>query len=179
MIVHTAGHSTLSLEAFVDLLAAHGIRAVADVRRYPASRRHPHFAREAFDAGLAAAGITYLWIPELGGRRPTRPDSPHRAWKVEGFRGYADHLETPEFASGLDRLLALAAAHPTAVVCAEAHHTKCHRRILADALLARGIEVLHTRPNTPPEPHHLPPFARIEGTRLIYDDSTQPTLPNT
>ena len=179
MIVHTVGHSTLEMEAFLRLLEAHGVRAIADVRRYPASRRHPHFAREAFEAALAGAGAAYLWIPELGGRRPPRPDSPHRAWRVEGFRGYADHLDTPEFATGLDRLLTFAAEHPTAVMCAEAQPTRCHRRILADALVVRGIQVLHIRSPTRAEEHHLPPFARIQNGHLVYDGETQLPLPGT
>jgi uncharacterized protein (DUF488 family) len=179
MTVHTAGHSTLALDDFLALLDVHGIRGIADVRRHPGSRRHPHFAREPLEASLARAGIAYLWIPELGGRRRPRPDSPHRAWKVEAFRGYADHLDTAEFRTGMDRLLAFATERPTALLCAEALHTRCHRRLIADALVVRNVDVLHLRKGSTPEPHRLPPFARVDDGHLIYDVETQAILPGT
>lgn len=177
MVVHTLGHSTLALDAFVGLLARHGIAGVADVRRFPASRRHPQFAREALAAALEAAGVAYAWLPELGGRRRPRPDSPHVGWRIEGFRGYADHMETAEFTAGLARLLALAATRPTAVLCAEAVPWRCHRRLLADALVARRVAVRHVLGPTRADPHALTEFARLDGERVVYDRRAQPRLP--
>jgi uncharacterized protein (DUF488 family) len=110
VVVHTVGHSTRTLETFLAILHGQSIAVVADVRRFPKSRRHPHFGGETLARSLEAAGLRYAWIPQLGGRRTPRPDSPHTAWREPGFRGYADHLATPEFAAGLARLLDLAAA---------------------------------------------------------------------
>jgi uncharacterized protein (DUF488 family) len=174
--VYTLGHSTLDLAAFLDRLALHGIAGIADVRTFPASRRHPHFAREALSAALAQAGIAYDWLPALGGRRKARADSPHVGWRVEGFRGYADHMESAEFTSGVARLLVIAATRPTAVMCAEAVPWRCHRQLLADALLVRGVEVRHVTGASPPQAHRLTPFARVEGDRLVYDRTAQGRL---
>jgi uncharacterized protein (DUF488 family) len=169
VIVHTLGHSTLALPDFLALVAHHGIGTIADVRRYPASRRHPHFAGEALAAALADAGVTYRWLPGLGGRRSGRADSPHVAWRNAAFRAYADHMETAEFAAELDTLLALAGELPTAILCAEAVPWRCHRQLLADALVARGVEVRHVIGTAAPGVHRLPPFARLVGTRVVYD----------
>lgn len=169
MVVHTLGHSTLAREDFLALLEAHGLAAIADVRRFPASRRHPHFAREAFAHHLAGAGRTYAWLPALGGRRSGRPDSPHIAWRNAAFRAYADHMDTVEFRDGLAALLALARERPTAVLCAEAVPWRCHRQLIADALVARGIEVRHVLGPATVERHRLVPFARLAGDRVVYD----------
>jgi uncharacterized protein (DUF488 family) len=169
VVVYTVGHSTLPLESFLALLGTEAIGAVADVRRFPASRRHPHFGREALADALERAGVRYVWLPGLGGRREGRGASPHVAWRSASFRAYADHMETPEFASELTRLLELAAAHRTAVLCAEAVPWRCHRQLIADALLARGIEVRHLIGGAPPGLHRLTPFARLEGQRVVYD----------
>lgn len=169
VVVYTIGHSTRTLADLLDLLGVHDVAGVADVRRFPASRRHPRFGREALAASLAAAGLAYDWLPELGGRRPARPDSPHTAWRVAAFRGYADHMDSPEFAAGLARLLALAAHRPTAVMCAEAVPWRCHRQLLADALVARGVEVRHVVDRAPARPHRLSPLARVVGDRIVYD----------
>jgi uncharacterized protein (DUF488 family) len=169
VVVHTVGHSTLSADALVALLEGHAVTAVADVRRYPASRRHPHFGREPLAATLAAAGIAYVWLPALGGRRRARPDSPHVAWRSDAFRAYADHMDTAEFAGGLAELLALAGTRATAVMCAEAVPWRCHRQLIADALVARGIEMRHILGRGRPEVHRLTPFARLDGTRVLYD----------
>jgi len=167
--VHTIGHSTRTLRELLDLLSQHGIAGIADVRRFPASRRHPHFAREALARALAESGIRYDWLPELGGRRSSRPDSPHVAWRTAGFRGYADHMESAEFRAGLARLLALAAARPTAVLCAEAVPWRCHRQLIADALVARGLSVMHVTGPGEASPHRLTSFARLDGERIVYD----------
>jgi uncharacterized protein (DUF488 family) len=177
VIVYTLGHSTLPLDAFLGLLSGHGIAGIADVRRFPASRRHPHFARDALATSLTAAGVAYAWLPELGGRRTPRPDSPHVGWRIEGFRGYADHMETSEFAGGLTRLLEIAAARSSAVLCAEAVPWRCHRRLLADALLTRGIEVRHILGPKTVDPHRLTEFARLDGHRVVYDRRAQARLP--
>ena len=169
MIVYTLGHSTLAPESFLDLVRAHGILGIADVRRFPASRRHPHFAREALGDALAAAGVAYAWLPGLGGRRHGQRDSPHVAWTNAAFRAYADHMETAEFKAELDRLLDLARQRPTAVLCAEAVPWRCHRQLIADALLARGIDVRHAVGHGPATPHRLTSFARVADDRLIYD----------
>lgn len=179
MIVYTLGHSTLDAAAFLRLLVAHGIAGVVDVRRFPASRRHPHFSAERLEATLAEAGNRYDWVPALGGRRTPRPDSPNVGWQVAGFRGYADHMESAEFAAGLDALLALAAARPTAIMCAEAVQWRCHRRLVADALVVRGIDVRHVLGPTKVEPHALTDFARVVGTCIVYDAVPQPRLPGT
>lgn len=176
MVVHTVGHSTLTLEAFLELLSAHGIDAVVDVRSFPGSRRHPHFARERLAAALAERGIEYAWLPALGGRRKGRPDSPHAAWRSESFRAYADHMDGDEFRAGLADLLAIAARRRAAVMCAEAVPWRCHRQLLSDALLARGVRVLHATGPGPAADHTLTPFARLEGERIVYDRGVQGTL---
>jgi uncharacterized protein (DUF488 family) len=169
VVVYTAGHSTLSLDAFLALLRAAEIAAVADVRRFPASRRHPHFAREPLAAALAQAGIAYAWLPGLGGRRSPRAGSRHVAWRSASFRAYADHMDTPEFRTELARLVDLARARRTAVLCAEAVPWHCHRQLIADALVARGIGVQHLLGGAPAAPHRLTPFARVDGADVIYD----------
>ena len=168
MVVYTVGHSTLPLDAFLAALRAGGIACIADVRRFPASRRHPHFAREPLADALARAGIRYAWLLGLGGRRRGRAGSPHVAWRSASFRAYADHMETDEFRQELARLLALARERPTAVLCAEAVPWRCHRQLIADALVARGVAVRHLI-GTTSEPHRLTPFARIDGERVVYD----------
>lgn len=143
LTVWTVGHSTRTLGAFIEMLAAHGIEAVADVRRFPASRKHPHFNRDVLEPALAAAGIEYLTLPELGGRRRPRPDSKNTAWRNESFRGYADYMETPEFAAGIARLMELARRRHTAILCAEALWWRCHRALIADHLKSGGVVVRH------------------------------------
>lgn len=169
MVVHTVGHSVLPLEEFLALLRAHGIGAIADVRRYPASRRHPHFARDALARALASAGVAYQWLPGLGGRRRARPDSLHVAWRNESFRGYADHMETAEFREALAGLVARARERSTAIMCAEAVPWRCHRQLIADALVARGTVVRHVLGPRAAEEHAMTPFARVEGERVVYD----------
>ena len=152
----------------MELLSAHGIQAVADVRRFPGSRRHPHFARETLEAWLRAHDIGYRWMPELGGRRKARPDSVNTGWRVEAFRGYADYLETPEAADAIASLEAMALEQPTAVMCAEALWWQCHRRLIADRLLAQGHSVLHIESVTKSSPHKLVPPAHLRNGKLSY-----------
>jgi uncharacterized protein (DUF488 family) len=176
VIVHTVGHSTRPLADFLALLHGHGIAAVADVRRFPGSRRHPHFVRDALAAALAGEGLGYAWLEALGGRRHGRADSPHVAWRNAAFRAYADHMDTAEFRAGLDALLRLAAERPTAVMCAEAVPWRCHRQLVADALTARGVCVRHVTGPGAADIHRLTPFARLEGERVVYDGGQPPLV---
>lgn len=167
-MIYTIGHSSLEAGAFLDLLRAHGIRQLADVRTLPGSRRHPQFNLEALEAALPQHGIAYRHFPALGGRRPPRPDSSNTAWQHHAFRGYADYMETPDFQGALARLREFARDAPTAVMCAEAVWWKCHRRLLADALVARGVPVFHILSAAAPKPHELSGFARLDGACLRY-----------
>lgn len=170
--IFTIGHSTRTLDEFLAPLRAHGIRAVVDVRRFPGSRRHPRFSREALAASLRAAGIDYLHEEALGGRRSVAAGSRNGAWRNRGFRGYADYMATAAFGRALTRLEAAAAARPTAILCAEAVPWRCHRSLIADALAARGAQVLHILSGSDARPHMLNPSARVgaDGT-LTYPAS--------
>jgi len=165
----TIGHSTRTLEELVALLRGGGVELVVDVRRFPGSRRHPQFGRERLEEGLAATGIGYRHEERLGGRRKPRLDSPNGSWRNEQFRGYADHMGSAEFAAALQELEAIAGGKPTAVLCAEAHPSQCHRNLLADAMAARGWEVVHLLAGGAREVHQLNPRLRIdEGGGLSY-----------
>jgi uncharacterized protein (DUF488 family) len=167
--VWTIGHSTRPLAAFLELLAHYRIEAVADVRRFPGSRRHPEYGSAALEGALAGHGIAYRWLPSLGGRRQPRPDSPNLAWRNASFRGYADHMATGEFAAGLDELLGLARTARTAVMCAEAVWWRCHRSMIADALRVRGIEVVHILGIDQATAHPMTSPAHIVQGRLTYE----------
>jgi uncharacterized protein (DUF488 family) len=167
--VHTIGHSTRSLEELVAMLQGAGVARLVDIRRYPGSRRHPHFAREALATSLGEAGIEYEWRPELGGRRKPRPDTKHTAWRVAAFAAYADHMETPEFEQTMGEILERAGEASTALMCAEARPEQCHRRLVADWLTVKGHRVVHLMTRTRRVPHALPSFARAEDGRVIYD----------
>jgi uncharacterized protein (DUF488 family) len=164
----TIGHSTHTLDAFAALLDGHRVRRVADVRRFPGSRRHPQFGREALAEGLAARGLGYAHLEALGGRRSVVAGSPNGGWENAAFQGYADHMATAAFAAGLRELEALAEAAPTAVMCAEALWWHCHRRLVADALVARGWEVDHIGSDGALSRHRLTPFAVVEEGRVTY-----------
>ena len=166
--VLTIGHSTRTLDEFLLLLRRHGATALADVRTIPRSRRHPHFAREALDVSLPIHGIAYQHFPGLGGLRKPRRDSTNAAWREPGFRGYADHMQTDAFSAALDALLALASERRVAVMCAESKWWQCHRQLIADALVVRGIEVRHIMSPTEATLHALTPFARTHGTTVTY-----------
>ncbi len=139
--VFTIGHSNHPMERFLELLVRHRIELLVDIRRFPGSRKHPHFNRESLDASLAAKNISYEWIEELGGRRKASAESasPNQGLRNESFRNYADYMLTPEFQQGIDKLLALAARRPTAIMCAEGLWWQCHRRLVSDYLLANGL----------------------------------------
>lgn len=162
------GHSTRSWDELVELLRAHGVEILADVRTVPRSRANPQFSREHMGQGLPAAGIRYAHLPELGGLRRPRPDSTNLAWEHAGFRGYADYMETPEFEQALLGLLRLAGTGRTAIMCAEGNPWRCHRRLLADALVARGVPVAHIVSRKSVRPHALTPFARVVDGIVRY-----------
>ena len=166
--VLTIGHSTRAEDELLALLKQHGAELLADVRAFPRSRRHPQFNIEALPASLAAAGLAYRHFPALGGRRNPRPDSANAAWRERGFRGYADYMETSEFKAALAELQALAAQQSVVLMCAEAQPWRCHRSLIADALVAGGIPVEHIMGPERRRPHRLPPFARVEDGRLSY-----------
>lgn len=168
LVILTIGHSTRPLEEFIALLQAHGATLLADVRTVPRSRRNPQFNRETLPTALAAAGIGYRHLAGLGGLRRPRPDSENLAWENEGFRGFADYMGTPEFEAALGELLELARRKRVAIMCAEAVPWRCHRSLIADALVARGVAVEHILSPTRRQPHTLTRFARIESGRVVY-----------
>jgi uncharacterized protein (DUF488 family) len=163
------GHSTRPIEELVALLRGAGAVTLADVRTVPRSRANPQFEGEALARALAREGIRYVHLPRLGGLRHARKGSTENAaWRNASFRGYADHMQTPEFAEGLAELRALAREGPVAVMCAEAVPWRCHRSLLADALFARGVVVEHVVGVGRTRPHRLTPFARLEARRVTY-----------
>ena len=167
-LVMTIGHSTRSLVDFVALLQAHEVTAIADVRRFPNSRRHPHFSRESLSVELPARGIRYEHFPGLGGRRTPDPASSNTGWRHPSFRAYADHMATIEFRDAFDALLVFAQRSLGAVMCAESQWWQCHRQLIADALVARGIAVRHIMTPTRAPAHELTSFARVDGARVLY-----------
>jgi uncharacterized protein (DUF488 family) len=166
--IHTIGHAAHPIEEFVALLRRHDIRVLADVRRAPGSRHAPQFNARSLAAALQAHSIAYVHIPELGGWRSAAADSPNGAWTNKAFRGYADHMGTPEFDAGVDRLLAASEDAPSACMCAEGLWWQCHRRLLADALVVRGHPVVHVFPDGRTDVHTLTPAAVVEGARIVY-----------
>jgi len=166
--VYTVGHSTLPIERFLAMLRAHGIERLADVRTVPRSRRNPQFNAEALALSLQAVGLEYVPLRELGGLRKPRADSPNAGWCDDSFRGYADYMQTPEFARGLERLLELGRERRTAIMCAEAVPWHCHRSLVADALAVRGVPVVEILGATEQQLHTLTPFARVQGTTITY-----------
>ena len=174
--VLTIGHSTRPIDVFIDLLLRHRVRLLADVRRFPGSRTQPQFKREALSAALADADIGYEWMEALGGRRPARPDSHNTRWRNASFRGYADYMETPPFASALAHLETRADAERTAIMCAELLWWRCHRALVSDALQVRGRPVAHIGPEGELIAHPYTSAARIQGDRLRYDEDRGETL---
>lgn len=166
-LIHTIGHSTRTIEELIALLQAHRIELLIDVRRWPMSRRHPHFNREALRSALKAEAIDYLWRQDLGGFRKAAPDSPNTAWRVATFRAYADFMLTEDFALIAREIETKATSHRIALMCAEAVPWRCHRQLLADAFLVRGWEVRHIMDHDC-RPHELPPYARPEGHLIFY-----------
>ncbi len=165
--LHTIGHSTRPADLFIGLLRTHEIVTLVDVRSVPRSRHNPQFDREALATGLEAVGIGYVPVPALGGMRRPRPDSVNLGLRSAGFRGYADHMQTEEFRRGFERLEALASGGATAIMCAEAEPSRCHRALLSDALVARGWRVLHIRGDDALE-HAPSPAMRTVDDRPVY-----------
>jgi uncharacterized protein (DUF488 family) len=167
--VCTIGHSTRTIEEFIEALQAHGIKLVADVRLLPGSKRNPQFNRETLGKSLTAGGIGYEHFPELGGRRKPRQDSRNTAWRNDAFRGYADYMETPEFVAGIARLEeGTESRSAAAIMCAEAVWWKCHRSLIADYLKAQGAEVIHIINANKSEPHPFTSAAKIVDGKLDY-----------
>ena len=167
--LYSVGHGARPVEELVETLRAAGIERLVDVRSFPGSRKHPKFGREALAASLQASGIEYVWRKDLGGFRQPLARSPHTALESKGFRGYADHMETDEFEAALAWLMQAGEQRRTVFMCAETLWWRCHRRLLSDAVEARGGEVLHLMPGGRIEPHRVHPAARIEDGRLVYD----------
>lgn len=166
--VHTIGHSTRPIDEFIGLLTAQGVTRLVDIRTVPKSRHNPQYWHDALQASLTEAGLGYSYLEALGGLRPKRKDSPNTAWRNDSFQGYADHMLTEEFESGLEELMALAQEDSCAIMCAEAVPWRCHRRLVADALLVRGYTVLEIISGARPKEHRLTPFAAVDGTRVTY-----------
>ena len=167
-VVLTIGHSTRTLEEFIRLLQAHAVTRVVDVRTVPRSRHNPQFNRDTLPPSLKTAGIAYTHMAELGGLRHTTLDSPNTGWRNASFRGYADYMQTPEFGKALDELIQLAKRDRIAVMCAEAVPWRCHRSLIADALLVRRIQVEDIMTPTRHQVHVLTPFAKVRGTTITY-----------
>ncbi|MBW3550954.1 MAG: DUF488 domain-containing protein [Proteobacteria bacterium] len=176
----TIGHSTREWEVFVGMLRDAGIAALVDVRRFAGSRRHPQFSGQTMAEALPGAGIDYLPMPDLGGRRKAAPDTPNTAWRNASFRGYADHMATPPYRAARARLAELAGSQPTAVMCAEALWWQCHRGLISDDFKADGWEVIHLTAPGREEAHPYTRAARIVDGRLTYSApapvSPQPAL---
>lgn len=181
LTILTVGHSTRTLDDFLSLLKSHSVERLVDVRSIPKSRHVPQFNRESLAARLRARGISYVHLKDLGGRRHTRKDSINTGWRNASFRGYADYMVTNEFREGLERLLQLAATKRTAIMCAEAVPWRCHRSLIGDALLVRGVKVEDIMSPTSSREHVLTPFAHVEGKTITYpapetQDVNQPPL---
>ncbi len=168
LTIWTIGHSSRTLDEFLELLTLNAIETVADVRRFSGSRKYPHFAQDALRDALQAAGFEYVPLPELGGRRRPRPDSHNDAWRNVSFRGYADYMETAAFHAGIERLLALAQRKRTAIMCSEAVWWRCHRALIADYLKSTGVCVRHIISGTDSAVHPYTSAARFEDGKLSY-----------
>lgn len=176
-MIWTIGHGNRSIEEFVGLLKNSAIECLVDVRAYPASRRHPQFARESLDGSLADAGVHYVWEGKvLGGRRKLEKNSPHVALTNPSFRAYAGHMTTEEFRQALDRLVDTGRGRRTVIMCAERLPWECHRHLISDSLVTRGVPVEHIVAAGGTRPHALSALARREGNILIYDAGEQPGL---
>jgi uncharacterized protein (DUF488 family) len=167
-MIFTIGHSTRPIEAFIGLLEAHGVNRVVDVRTIPQSRHNPQFSRDRLSLSLERAGIQYTHLPGLGGLRRPRKDSTNVGWRNASFRGYADHMQTQAFEDSLVQCIELARDARIALMCAEAVPWRCHRSLIADALVARGFDVSEIVSAAQARPHALTPWARVDGARVTY-----------
>ena len=167
--LYTIGHSTRSLDELISALQAHSIKTLVDIRSFPMSRRLPHFNRESLEKALPEAGIKYVWLKELGGRRgKIRDDSPNVGLRSPGFRNYADYMLTPQFEQGIAELVRLAEQSPTAYMCAERVYFRCHRMLVSDWLVAHGHTVLHIDAEGPAKAHKLTVEAKLIDGQMIY-----------
>ncbi len=166
--IFTVGHSTHGIDEFIDILSAHGIEAVVDVRTIPKSRHNPQFNSDALEKSLRDKGIGYRRLPALGGLRHAKKDSRNTGWENASFRGFADYMQTEEFGEGLLELINIAGQQKTAIMCAEAVPWRCHRSLIGDALLVRGVRVLDIMSRTAAKEHALTAFAAVNGTAVTY-----------
>lgn len=168
--IFTIGHSTHPIEEFIELLNINGVKGLLDVRSVPGSRHNPQFGQEALEESMPGAGIDYRRLKELGGLRYSKVDAMtiNGEWRNKSFRSYADYMQTPEFAAGIDHLIELGTKHRVAIMCAEAVPWRCHRSLIGDALVVRGVEVLDIMSKTSSNPHKLTSFAKVEGTKVWY-----------
>src|SRR5450756_1448344 len=167
-LIKTIGHSTHTLEEFIRLLQVHGATCVVDVRTVPRSRHNPQFNKDSLPQSLQQAGLGYVHTPGLGGLRHAQRDSPNMGWRNVSFRGFADYMQTPEFAQSLEELIRLARQDRIVLMCAEAVPWRCHRSLIADALLVRGIRTEDIMSPTRRTVHTLTPFAKVCGTTITY-----------
>lgn len=167
-MIYTIGHSTRSAEEFLDILQAYSIEIVADIRTVPRSRKNPQYDQESLKHLLLQHNFGYVHLPGLGGLRRARKDSINTAWENASFRGYADYMQTPEFTSAVEALIALAMNKRTVIMCAEAVPWRCHRSLIGDGLVVRGIDVEDILSATNAKPHKVTPWARVEGHRVTY-----------
>ena len=168
MTISTIGHSNHPLEKFIEMLTAHGIELIADVRTVPRSRHNPQYNSDVLPASLREQGMAYRHLPDLGGLRHAKKDSLNTGWENATFRGFADYMQTESFEKGLAELIALADGTKVALMCAEALPWRCHRSLIADALMVRGITVMHIMSRTAANEHTLTPFAKVNGTTITY-----------
>jgi uncharacterized protein (DUF488 family) len=166
--IFTIGHSTRPIDEFIRLLASNGVERLIDIRTIPKSRHNPQFNGDSLSRALRKSGIDYIHLKELGGLRRPQPDSPNTGWRNASFRGYADYMQTKEFAKALARAIELAGEKSSALMCAEAVPWRCHRSLVADALTVRGIDALDIVSASPPKPHKLTSLARVRGTHITY-----------
>lgn len=167
-MIFTIGHSTRTLEAFIALLKGHAVQVLLDVRKMPRSHRNPQFNTDTLPAALRIEGIGYRHLAALGGLRRGRPDSTNTGWRNQSFRAYADYMQTEEFRAGLDECIAIAAEQRAAIMCAEAVPWRCHRSLIADALIARGLAPFEITSGVNARAHKLTPFAIVSGTQVTY-----------
>ena len=175
-VIYTIGHSTRSLPEFIELLKGHGVTQLVDVRTIPRSRRNPQYNAETLPAELLAKGVRYVHLAALGGLRHAARDSVNLGWRNASFRGFADYMQTREFGKGIERLIKLASSHASAIMCAEALPWRCHRSLIADALMVRGIKVFHIFATGRAQEHTLTPFAQVDGLAITYPDKERGKL---
>jgi uncharacterized protein (DUF488 family) len=168
LTIYTIGHSTRPIDEFISLLNAYGIRQLVDIRTIPKSRHNPQFMQESLEKSLTAAGISYIYMKDLGGLRHSHKDSVNMGWRNRSFRSYADYMQTDAFKAAVEELITLTEKAPTAIMCAEAVPWRCHRSLVGDALLIRGVRVLDIMSATNAPEHKLTSFAHVDGTNITY-----------